>query len=259
MGLRPWFADLLGGEIDHHPAEHHHQQFHHHHARAGEIVEQLAEEHHVQAAPRRAFTRILRSLCRSLVAALGLEIAVVDGVERRLFDEEVPEPAAGVDHDGSSLGADVALSQQAIAGRTGLVDRLHASHFRKLFGEPLAVRLDLDVVAAAENLARQLRHGAEQHDVARLEQGHPVAHALHPLEQMRRDQHRDAVALERADHFQKLSGRLRIETRGRFIENGDLGVLHQDFGKASRCLMPRENVATRCWRRRRGRPDQAHP
>src|SRR5882672_820890 len=73
--------------------------------------------------------RILRSLCRALVGALGLEIAVVDGIERRLLDEEVPEPTAGVDHDGSGLGADVALGQQAIPGRTGLIDRLHTRHF----------------------------------------------------------------------------------------------------------------------------------
>ena len=126
----------------------------------------------------------MRSLCRALVGALGLEIAVVDGVERRLLDEEVPEPAAGVDHDGGGLGADVALGQQAIAGRTGLIDRLHARHFGEFFGQPLAVGLDLDVVAAAKHLARQLGHGAEQHDAAGLEQRDTVAHALHPLEQM---------------------------------------------------------------------------
>src|SRR6187549_3603918 len=94
--------------------------------------------------------RMLRSLCRALVGALGLEIAAVDGVERRLLDEEVPKPAAGVDHNGGGLGADVALGQQAIPGRTGLIHRLHAGHFREFFSQPVAVGLNLDVVAAAK-------------------------------------------------------------------------------------------------------------
>ena len=60
----------------------------------------------------------------------------------------------------------------------------------------------------------------------------PVAHALHPVEQMRRQQHGDAAMLERADDVQQLDGRLRIEARGRLVEDGDLRVLHQDLGEA---------------------------
>ena len=49
---------------------------------------------------------------------------------------------------------------------------------------------------------------------------------------MRGQQHGDAVVLERADHFQKLRGRVRIEAGGRLVEDRDRDVLHQDFGKA---------------------------
>ena len=54
--FRRGVADLLGREIDHDAAEQDDQQLQHQHARAGEVVEQLAEEHHAQAAPGRAFT-----------------------------------------------------------------------------------------------------------------------------------------------------------------------------------------------------------
>ena len=50
--LRRGVADLLGGEIDHRAAEQDDQEFQHQHARAGEVVEQLAEEHHAQARAR---------------------------------------------------------------------------------------------------------------------------------------------------------------------------------------------------------------
>src|SRR4051794_33220617 len=101
-----------------------------------------------------------RRILRSLPVRMSLEVVVVDDVERGRLDRKLTQLAAGVDHDGGSLGADVALGQQPIAARAGLIDRLHARHFGELLGESLAVRLDLDIVAAAEHLARQLRHGA---------------------------------------------------------------------------------------------------
>ena len=58
-----------------------------------------------------------------------------------------------------------------------------------------------------------------------------VANALHPIEQMRGQQHAHAVLLELADDIEQLDRRLRIETRGRLVEDRDLRVLHQDFGK----------------------------
>ena len=88
------------------------------------------------------------------------------------------------------------------------------------------------IVAAAEHLAAQLGTRAEQHDVALAEQRDAVADALHAIEQMRRQQHRDVALLELADDLQQLDRRLRIEAGGRLVEDRDLRVLHQDFGKA---------------------------
>ena len=39
------------------------------------------------------------------------------------------------------------------------------------------------------------------------------------------------MVLEIADDLEQLQGRLRIETRGGLVEDGDLGFLHQDFGE----------------------------
>ena len=66
----------------------------------------------------------------------------------------------------------------------------HARNLGEVLGEPLPFRLHLDVVTAAEHLAAKFGDGAEQHDVALVEQRDAVADALHPLEQMRRQQAR---------------------------------------------------------------------
>ena len=48
---------------------------------------------------------------------------------------------------------------------------------------------------------------------------------------MRGQQHRDAFALEPADHLEEFERRLRIEPGRRLVQDGDGDVLHQDFGK----------------------------
>src|SRR6266446_4109121 len=45
------------------------------------------------------------------------------------------------------------------------------------------------------------------------------------------DQYGDALALEFADHIEKLVSRLRIEPGGRLVQNGNLGMLHDELGK----------------------------
>ena len=49
---------------------------------------------------------------------------------------------------------------------------------------------------------------------------------------MRGDQHRHARLLQPADHLQQFEGGVRIEARGRLVEDGDLGLLHYDLGDA---------------------------
>ena len=72
---------------------------------------------------------------------------------------------------------------------------------------------------------------AQQHDAAGLEQRDAIAHALHLIEQVRGQQHGDALVLELLDQVEELERRLRIEAGGRLVENGDLGALHHDLGK----------------------------
>src|ERR1700685_4351464 len=49
---------------------------------------------------------------------------------------------------------------------------------------------------------------------------------------MRRQQHRNALGLEVSHDAEQLRGGMRIEARGRLVEDGDLRALHQNLGKA---------------------------
>ena len=103
-------------------------------------------------------------------------------------------------------------------------------------------RLDLDVETAAQHLAAELGDGAHEHDVAVIEQRDAVADALDPLEQMRRQQDAHPAVLEIANDREQFDGRLRIETGGRLIEDRDLRLLHEDFGKCE----PLPHAAREC-------------
>ena len=97
--------------------------------------------------------------------------------------------------------------------------------------ESLPFGFHLDAEAAAQHLASQLRDRADEHNVALIEQCDAVANALHPLEQVRRQQHAHALVFEIADDIEQLGGGLRIEARRRLVEDRDLRLLHQDLGK----------------------------
>src|SRR5262245_33447259 len=119
------------------------------------------------------------SLCR-----LALEVAVVDRIQARLLDRDAQQPTAAVDHRRSALGAYVGFGEQPHPSRRGLLHRTNAGHGREFFLESVALRLDVDRIAAAEHLASELSHRADQRDVSRLEQRDAVADALHPVEQV---------------------------------------------------------------------------
>ena len=137
----------------------------------------------------------------------------------------------------------------------GLLHAAHARQRRKLPGDAAAaVGFDLDGVTAAQHLAAELGHGAHQHDAAGIEQRHPVAHALHPVEQMRRQQDADALRLQRADQLEQLDARLRIEPVGRLVEDGDARRPSSRFrpGPAAGACRARR-CRPSCRRRRTGR------
>ncbi len=87
-------------------------------------------------------------------------------------------------------------------------------------------------MAGPQHLVGELHHRAHQGDAALVEERHPVANALHPIEQMGGQQHRHAHPLQPADHLQELESGMRVEARGRLVEDGDLGLLHHDLGDA---------------------------
>src|SRR5580693_9373230 len=96
--------------------------------------------------------RMARSLPHPLVG-LVLEIAGVDRFEARLLDAEIFEPALHGDHLDRRFRPHVAVGvQPQLADARGL-DAADAGNERQPVGEPGAVGLNVDHIAAAENLA----------------------------------------------------------------------------------------------------------
>ena len=104
-------------------------------------------------------------------------------------------------------------------------------HRRRAGCERGTAHLDIDYMPAAEHALRQIGHAARQRDPPAIEQRHPIAHALHLVEMVRRQQDCGAVRLEAADHPEKFLGRVRIQGRCRLVEDRDARALHQDFGE----------------------------
>src|SRR5580700_9154487 len=175
-----------------------------------------------------------RRMKRSLLhlAGLGLEITGIDRFEAGLLHAEEFQAALHGDDFVRRFRPHVAVGVQPQFADAGLLDAADAGNERKPLGKANAVGFDIDHIAAAENLAAEFGHRTHQRDLAAAEQGDAVAHALHPLEQMRGQQHRHALGFEVSDDAEELRGGVRIEARRRLVENGDLRALHQNLGKA---------------------------
>ena len=199
--LRRGVADLLGGEIDRRQREQHHQPFQHQHAHAGQMVEQLAEEHDAQAAPGQslhAACRVLPSAscsgnsgCRSRRGSAPRPRAAAAGRRRRPRRRRPP--------------AHVALGNRCAA----VADRSARPHFTPGISAR-ACRRGPRRRPRPRRCSRRPAPGGQFGTVPSsamlpcVEQRDAVADALHALEQMRRQQHADAVVLERADDLQQL-------------------------------------------------------
>src|SRR5580700_11068979 len=180
-----------------------------------------------KAEPSRCMKRSLLHL-----AGLGLEVAGIDRLEARLLHAEEFQAALHGDDFIRRFRPHVAVGMQPQFADAGLLDTADAGNERKPLGKADAVGFDIDHIAAAEHLAAELRHRTQQRNLAAAEQGDAVAHTLHPLEQMRGQQHRHALGLEVSDDAEQLRGGVRVEARGRLVEDGDLRAFHQNFGKA---------------------------
>src|SRR3984885_1759110 len=115
---------------------------------------------------------------------LVFEIAGVDRFEARLLDAEIFEAALHRDHLGRGLRAHVAIGVQPKFSNPGFLDAADPWNERQPLGQSGAIGLDVDDIAAAENLPAEIGPRRHQCDLARTEQGDAVANALHPLEQM---------------------------------------------------------------------------
>ena len=203
-----------------------------------------------------------RCMLRSLLAVLVLEIAVVDRVEARLLDRQPPQRAAGIDHGGGGLRR-ARRARPAAGSGSGRPDRPPArpASSDELLRQPLAVGLDLDVIAAAEHLAAPAP--------ARV----PIS-AMRPALNSATRSHTLCTRSSRCDDSSTatpscLSERIvssssavacgsRPEVGSSRIAIGD--VLHQDFGKAEPLAhAARERADPLVGRRRRGRRGRAPP
>src|SRR5215472_14471750 len=161
-----------------------------------------------------------------------VEIAGVNLVEARLGKPDAQQVKRWRKAP-RDLGPQIALAVGPIKFRAQHLHPNYTWDRGKLIANRCAAAcFDIDDIAAAEHPLRQLSHAAGQRDAPAVEQGHAVAHALHLVEMMRRQQHGDAISLQTADHGEKFLGRMRIQSRGWLVEDGDAWLLHQDLGEA---------------------------
>src|SRR5439155_6024306 len=146
----------------------------------------------VHGEPRRPRSGALSGWLASAILR-SLEIAVVDLGEAGRGEMDADQRRVGREQ-ARDLGAQIALAIDAVALAVGYgVEPLHP-HDAGECGEPrldpVAPRLDIDDMAAAEDAAGKLGDGAGKDDAAAVEQRDAVADALHLVEMVRRQEDR---------------------------------------------------------------------
>src|SRR5207237_8561825 len=108
---------------------------------------------------------------------------------------------------------------QRESARTG-TDRGHTAdatdRIHEIVGDTVAER-ELDDVLRAKR-RDELAWRAERDDLAVIHDRDPIAQPLRLLHVMRREQHGAAGGAKPADDLPQLAPRLRVETRGRLVE-----------------------------------------
>src|SRR5262245_45992330 len=153
------------------------------------------------------------------------EVTVVDQIETRGLDREAQKAPTRRDDGRGRIRADITFGIDTHVIRAGLLDRTHALQILELIEGTRAFGFQIDIIADAKHLLAELADGPKQRDFTLIEQRDAIANALHPIEQMRGQKHRDVAGLQVADDLQQLSGRLRVEARGRLVGGGDLHVV----------------------------------
>src|SRR5947209_9003317 len=103
---------------------------------------------------------------RMALSLVGLEVARIDSLEARLLDRQPQQASTSSDHRRGCLRAHVVVRGQTPAASAHRLDLLHAGHGREPLREPLPFCFNLDTEAAAQHLAAELGHRADQGDIA---------------------------------------------------------------------------------------------
>src|SRR5215472_7813460 len=159
-----------------------------------------------------------------------VEIAGIDLVEARLGEANAGQ-LGGRSEQSGDLGPQIAFAIDPIEFRSEHLDARHAGHCGETLAGAGPAHFDIDYMAAAENPLCQIGHAARQRDPPQIEQRHPIAHALHLIEMMRRQQNGGAVGFQGTDHAEKFLRRMGIQRRGRLVEDRDARTLHQYLGE----------------------------
>src|SRR5947209_5335225 len=171
---------------------------------------------------------------------VGLEVARVDRFQTRLLDRQAQQPPTGRDHRRRRFRPNVVVGEEQKPVRSGRLDPLHPRNSPDPFLEPLPLRFYLNTEAAAQYLASQLGHGADEHDISLTKQSDAIANALHPLKQVRRQQHAHPAVLEVANNVEQLGGCLRVEAAGLPIRNIAQPQQHQNGGGLAGAVRPEQ-------------------
>src|SRR5947207_748101 len=133
----------------------------------------------VQGEPRRPLSGIAH-----LLEITGVDLVEAGGGKADAEQLGLDGKVAG------DLGTQIALTIDTVEVRP---ERLHPDDSRQrdeAARDLAAARLHIDDVTAAQHPAGQLRDRAGQRDAAAIEQGDAIAHALHLVEVVRRQQDR---------------------------------------------------------------------
>src|SRR6516165_2098183 len=170
-----------------------------------------------------------------------VEVASVHFVETGLGKADAGQLGRRSENAGD-LGPQIALAISPIELRPHHLHSHHTRHASETIANTDAANLDVDYIAAAEYPLSEVGHAARQRDPSLIEQRHPVAHALHLIEMVRRQQDGSSVVFQGTDHTEKFLRRMRVQGRGRLVENRDPGPLHQNLGEPE----PLAHTARKC-------------
>src|SRR5271169_814861 len=123
-----------------------------------------------------------------------VEVTGIDLVEARLGKTNAGQLGLRSQKP-SYLGPQIALAIDPVELGAEHLYPHHPRHADESVANPVAADLDIDHMPAAEHPLRQIGNATRQGDPSKVEQRHAVAHTLHLVEMMRRQQNGGAVGL----------------------------------------------------------------